>query len=529
MLKVIIADDEAHICRLIQALVDWNTMGMEVIGVASNGVEAIEKVDMLKPDLLITDIRMPGCSGLELIEHVKTSNPNLEVIIISGFAHFPYAQTAMKFGVGDYLLKPINKAELIQTLQKIILKIHQRIESEQGLEQLLDKEQYTKQKLKTNLIHDLLENKVGILSINQLQNDYGMDIQEGVFQTFCLKLDYEEGVLSEHAIAILQEKIAGTIKARLQDLCFDYVFMMDAYRGYAVLHFDNKRQEDVRKAIRFCLNQFIIQKTILGPIDFTIAIHAKLQTPSGLADSLHQCNEIMKERIVLGTEQIIEAVPRERGLKGENLLEGYSRMIVHAVENLDLEESQKALLFLQDAVKGMKNIRGFEVLELVVSAGTLFLMQCEPNNQKEMIELYTKSCEHCNSVTMLFEQLDKIQTKVINNLKFEHDDAAIRPVRMAKKYIQHHYMEQITLEEVSASVGLSATYFSVLFKKEIGEGFAKYLMGVRIDAAKILLRESTSSVASICETVGYHDLKHFTHTFEKFTGLKPSAYRKLYG
>ena len=104
-----------------------------------------------------------------------------------------------------------------------------------------------------------------------------------------------------------------------------------------------------------------------------------------------------------------------------------------------------------------------------------------------------------------------------------------RPVRKAKQYIQSRYSEQITLEEVSDAVGLSPAYFSSLFKKTQGEGFARYLIGVRMEQAKLLLRETNLSTSEICRKVGYNDLKHFTHTFEKAAGVKPSMYRKLYG
>ena len=109
MIRVIIADDEKLICRLVQALADWDSLGMEVAGTAENGLEALQLVEALEPDILITDIRMPGCDGLELIRRAKELRPQLEVVIISGYAHFEYAQSAIQFGVGNYLLKPIKK------------------------------------------------------------------------------------------------------------------------------------------------------------------------------------------------------------------------------------------------------------------------------------------------------------------------------------------------------------------------------------------------------------------------------------
>ncbi|MEG2731993.1 MAG: response regulator, partial [Clostridium sp.] len=119
MLKVIVADDEEKICQLIVKLVDWTSLGMEVAAIASNGIEAMEKIISLKPDIVITDIRMPGYDGLELIKRAKSEGINTEFIIISGYRHFEYAQNAIRYGVGDYLLKPIKKDELMDALKRI--------------------------------------------------------------------------------------------------------------------------------------------------------------------------------------------------------------------------------------------------------------------------------------------------------------------------------------------------------------------------------------------------------------------------
>ena len=139
ILKVVIADDEVRICQLIQALIDWDSMGMKVVGIAHNGEEACEMVRQTQPDILITDIRMPGCSGLELVKRVKELDSALEVIIISGYAHFEYAQQAISYGVGHYLLKPVNKGELTATLQKLQKKIGERKESELNHQELVNK------------------------------------------------------------------------------------------------------------------------------------------------------------------------------------------------------------------------------------------------------------------------------------------------------------------------------------------------------------------------------------------------------
>ena len=118
MIKVLIADDEKKICRLIEMLCDWRSMGMEIVGFAHNGPEAIEMLDKCRPDILIIDIRMPGCDGIEVIKNARQMNFHLEIIIISGYADFAYAKAAIVHGVSGYLLKPIKRVELEEALEQ---------------------------------------------------------------------------------------------------------------------------------------------------------------------------------------------------------------------------------------------------------------------------------------------------------------------------------------------------------------------------------------------------------------------------
>ena len=112
MLSVVLADDENKILLLLQKLIDWQSLGYEIAGTANDGLRALELVREKQPDLLITDVRMPGCSGIELIQRAKDLQPNLHFIIISGYRKFEYAQNALKYGVEDYLLKPIKQDDL---------------------------------------------------------------------------------------------------------------------------------------------------------------------------------------------------------------------------------------------------------------------------------------------------------------------------------------------------------------------------------------------------------------------------------
>ncbi len=529
MLKVMIADDEERICKLIIALVDWEKMGMEVIGVAHDGLEAIEMATKERPEILITDIQMPGCSGLDLIEKVKRSITDLEIIIISGYAHFDYAQSAIKFGVGNYLLKPIDKMELYTTLRKLKERILKRKESETDRMQLLQKSEYDIYRLQMNLTEQLINKRAGEISLERLQTEYYLRMKPGIFQAFWIKIDGREEELSEAGIRIILDKVQSLLHNILQPKCHELLLYKASWACVGIMNYESGKSEEVRRSLRDCFSHLEAQKNMYEPVTFSIALGCGAGEAEKLQTSVQEAAAIIKERLIKGTGRILDRLPQHRVLHEQNLLEKYLRFITHAIEVMSPEEAEIALERVRTGLEEAKHVSGCEVLELAVSCGRLFLSQLELQHREEKIKKFTEQCEQCSSVNELFGRLSALQKEYLEELASKHENDAARPIRQAKQYIQNHFSEQITMEEVSNSVGLSTAYFSVLFKKSEEEGFAKYLTNVRIGEAKRLLRESQLTVAEICRRVGYHDLKHFTHIFEKATGVKPATYRKLYG
>ena len=531
MQKVMIADDEERICRLIEALVDWESLHMEVVAVAHNGLEAAELVDKFRPDILITDIRMPGCSGLELIEKVKKNMPELEIIIISGYAHFEYAKSAIKFGVGEYLLKPINKAELTMTLERLRTKIEMRLREREGRQQMEQKSRHDVQRLRELLLERILEEKTEGLSFAALEEEYYLEMRPGLFQAIWLKIDSQEEELGEKGKNIVIERSGRLLESSLKHKCFDMLCKEQGQGNYiGILNYAEEKQEEIRRILKDCLNQLESGKKLYGEIFFSMAVGSVVKEPVEMARSLREASLIIEERLIKGTGRFLDYMPEgNSALHEKGLLEKYLRTVTHAIEIMSEEETEKALEQIRSGAAEVKDVRGYELFELVSSCGALFLSQVESKERREKLELFSKKCRQCGSQEALFQVLQDLQRSYIRELVQQHEGDMVRPIRQAKQYIQNHFSEPITQEEVSSIVGLSSTYFSALFKKEEGEGFAKYLTGVRMEQAKVLLRESNLSVSEICRRVGYNDLKHFIHNFEKATGLKPAAYRKLYG
>lgn len=529
MLKVIIADDERLICRLVQALADWDSLGMEVVAMAENGLEALELIEARRPDILITDIRMPGCDGLELIRSAKQMMPDLEVVIISGYAHFEYAQSAMKYGAGYYLLKPIKQTELMETLEKIREKCEARLETKSAISRQHQNSQKDLSRIRESLMKDLLSEHPGNLTREILADTYHIHTAGDMYQVFMVKMDCDMAAVNRPAAEVMQEKIGGIFKNTLSPLCHDMVLYFQSYTGYGVVNCDLAGKDELRRGLRECLNHLEVKKNLFGPLNYTISLGAAVENPGRLAFSLETARNAMMERLIEGTGRLLETVPTGSGIEKQNLLDKYVKAMEHSVENLDAGEAARASSVFEKEALALRDICGRELLELVLSAGRLFIARAALSNVEEIQQEFAAGCAQCGTAAELFGRLEEIQEKLLSEARELRSSEAARPVRVAKQYVMQHFQEPITLETVCESIGFSVNYFSMLFKRETGEGFAKYLTRIRIEEAKTLLRETNLPIAEICEKVGYSDRKHFTHTFHKATGLNPVEYRKLYG
>lgn len=528
MWKVIIADDENLICRLVQALVDWEALDMRVEATAENGPDALEKIKKYHPDILITDIRMPGLNGLELIKQAKEIAPELEFIIISGYAHFEYAQNAMSMGVRNYILKPIKQDELCGALQSVIkcLKENRRendlTDSESG------QREGERQLLRRKLILELRQGQT-CMTKEKLENLYGFTAEGDCLQGFTLKMDMDSGQMDMNALNLLREKGRETFGDCLQRWCEDCEICFEQYTGYGILNYREQNREHVRFQLRDFLRRMEAKKSLFGEVDFTLALGGETKQASKLEDSLQRSTQIIEERLVEGCGKMLEGMPQQSGIQKQVLLEHFAKETEHALEVLDVEEARRAAQKLKQEVLEVPDVRGAEILDIVLQAGQFFLFRLGNEQSEKLQQVFTGNCMHRGSTDGLFEELEKLQEIIFTEMMENRENDVSRPIRMSKQYIKQNYKKNITLDEVAEYVGFSATYFSAFFKKETGEGFAKYLTRIRIEEAKELLRETGLSVAEICEEVGYSDRKHFTYTFHKMTGVNPAQYRKLYG
>jgi two-component system, response regulator YesN len=536
MIKVIIADDEENVCQLIRGLIDWKSLDMEIVGVAHNGVEALDMVKALPPDLMITDIRMPGYDGLEMIRRAKNIKQDLDFIIISGYRHFEYAQNAIKYGVSDYLLKPIKKDDFLVALNKMRDRYMQRNEQLSKEERLKIRLKSDVDRLRANLFTERLLKKgmtTSDLTLETINENYHFSFQPGLFQVCAVKIDcgYEDQY--NNTIKILEDKVIQILNSLLKEQCFDMEIYSDDSITYCILNYSAVDKKNIRKQMKSVFDELMVQKVAFEQHEFTIGAGTVVEDVNELKETFRAARYAIGQRLLLGTGKFIENVTMQAQSQRESvLLAELNRTMGSALEVLDRDAVLKCISGLKEQISA-ENLSGMEIFSLARHVCEMYLTHLR-NNQIQIQygeEFYEKFCIHanrCSSIDQLFEYLSFMVGESLGVIIEDKKQADTKPIRLAKQYIQQNYMRPISLDDVSSLVGFNATYFSTLFKKESGSNFVDYLSEIRMNKAKELLRETNLSIAVICEQVGYNDLKNFTKSFKKNIGLKPNEYRKLY-
>lgn len=520
-IRVLIADDEARICKLIAALVDWDALGMQLVGTASNGVEAIAAIERTQPELLITDIRMPGCDGLELIRQAREQQPGLLFIIISGYTQFEYAQLAIKYGVSDYLLKPIDRQELTAALGHIRAELTSRRQA-QALSDRMRRSLYSgRRKVRACYLTDILNQRKLELTLDEINEEYRYSFRDERFIGFAVKLMGAQEDCGDVRSFLLSQLRSASIDAELS-------FEPESGTGTGVVNFRADAEQQVLRCLDGCLRQ--LQQTG-GAGSRTVCLAAGPAAElGGLPDSVLTARRLLDERFVRGGSRVLTGLPELAGLPIMDLLADFLRRLAQALEQEDKDAVRRTVSRLQESAQQEPGTTGRELLKLVLLAGEKVLETHGDDAQNEpALSAFRARCAQCVTADQLFGALEQFLCALAERLSESRMNDELLPLRQAQKFLEQHYMENISLEQVAGLAGFNPSYFSVLFKKKCGVGFQDYLTAIRIRHAKELLTQGGVPVLEVCYAVGYKDVKHFNRVFKRATNLRPSEFKRLYG
>ena len=536
MLKVLIADDEKMICSLISQLLDWNALGYEIVGMAYTGVDAYEMIRKEQPDVIISDIRMPGYDGIELIKRTKEAGIEAEFVMISGFKQFEYAQNAMKYGVKYYLLKPIEEDKLQEIAEEIKDSILSRQQHDHYRNQLELEIQETRDKMKKRFLTSMLfgeQESRKIADCNSINQEYSTSFKEGVFQAVFIKVDTDGG--EEESIGSMIEKLEKYTDI-LGDVCEEHI-TTEMHSGIITLvNYKFEQEALVRKKIEEMYEE--IKKYIDRFEGFSVVLGVGRKMDHFLESNLclQTAIDAIKYRIRISNTNIIylENYQFEPYDINKIVTEGKKQAYLSKVVSGDIRGAQECLAATLREIRysggSYSPILFFDILIAYVDLLTDYCKQQDLYSEEyeRNLKKWNVSTDNIRSEKMLLAVTEDLIRETLEYAAEEKKSKDIKPIREIKKYIEENYMEEISLGQLAELVDMNASYLSSVFKKETGMTYSEYLILCRVKQASRLLVETNLSIGEIAHQSGYQDARYFSKQFSKQVGLKPSEYRKLY-
>lgn len=491
MLRAVVFDDEYIVLQGLQAMIDWNAHGIELCGTATNGQEGLELFRHLRPELIFTDIRMPGMDGLQLVETVLQEAPETYCIVFSGFNEFEYVKKAIQLGVRDYLEKPIT----IQSIEKAIQKSTEYFQTQRDTQTIRQKWQESRLELLEKVSFDLLFNRENAVTRLEAHLEKESEKLQGVT---VVSYSHEQPSLPKHVncvwVPVQNDQERLLVVYHFEALPEDFWEMMDHLsadsvagigRTYAEPELAGHSYKEAQKALR--TGRLMNAK---GNVFFE-EISSFPALPPGITE--HEERIIMHIRTGNRTE----------------LMEQVDQFIAWLrVERLDPELAESQILKL--IYLAMQTYRESGAYNRLSELEKQFLPHLEIRQMSaegKMLDWFRAEMERLADYSL--ETREKTKHGAIDR---------------ARAYIERNLSRDLTLSEVAEHVDMNPAYLSVLFKEQMGESYIKFLTRSRMELAKQLLSKGYK-VAEVSEKVGYHTYRHFSEVFKKFTGVPPGQYK----
>ena len=537
MFKVLIIDDEPIIRKGLKNIINWKNFGCEVCGEAGDGLDGSELIQKHLPDIIITDIRMPEMDGLTMLRDMKRMVPNSKVIILTGHRDFDYVHEALKLGAFDFLLKPSKIEELTSVIVRAVKELKFQMGRTEELEKLKVLFQQNipvlREKLLYDVIYEINTNEEDILEKLEL-----FDISINNFFMLIVQNDSEDTDsrdISQYDRHLYQFGIINTFNEVFSDH-FNVISITLNNIGIAFLVMYADKNEDAADLIdKKCS---YLQEIIRSCFGFTVSIAVSSEGTelTQLPQQFKECREALEHKFYLGSNSIIFHGDVNTFFKYDDhsMLEKLQKALIEGIKSGNDASVTERLNDIFSYVKGTdpmdkEFIKNF-YWNTVSSVNNIRMCLPSADNDKrpeysELSGLYGL-IEKCCNADELNSLLEESARSVTLKVKSYNNKSIKLILRKAVEYLQTHYHEQVTLNEVAAHAYVSTYYISRMFKREVGKSFVDYLNEIRIEKAKEMLKDVKLKTYEVAEKVGIPDAHYFSRLFKKYVGVTPTEFRE---
>lgn len=538
-MKVFLVEDEYIVREGIKNNIDWEKNGYDFCGEASDGELAFPMISEKRPDIVITDIRMPFMDGIELSRMIKEEYPEIKIIILSGHEEFEYAKAAIQIGVEEYLLKPINGDELLQVVNRVAQKIKEENESRETLQEGEGDENF--EYAKRQLLSSLIDDNASLSDAMEQGKKIHLNLMAQCYNIMMLKLqrkNKEQGF--SQRILELYKTMEDTLKEQDgQSIMFDR-----APEGKVIL-FMGSGEEEIRRNMDVFAGQFREILPEYEDVTYFGSVGVPVMRLRELGESYEAASHGFSYRFLTEPNQIVDNHTVFDQTRNEKKFScSIGSVDIQNLDNQKIEsflkggEMDEIHFFVEeymkntgDAGKNSMIFRQYIVMDMFFAASH-FLTQITDGREQlgepfESPEQMQKIVSDLEATVVYIKELFTKVMQVRDAQTTEHNSDV---VENAKKYISENYHdEELTLNTVAHEVNVSPNHLSAMFSQKTGQTFVKYLTDVRMHRAKELLKCTSKRSNEICEEVGYRDPHYFSHLFKKNVGCSPIQYRERGG
>lgn len=519
--KVFLVEDEIVAREGIRDNVDWQSAGFEFCGEAPDGEIALPLIQKLQPDVIITDIKMPFMDGLQLCKVVREQMPWVKIIILSGHDEFDYAQSAIKLGVTEYLLKPISANEIQNVLQTVATALNQESEERENLKELQSQIKDVLALQRERLLLQLMVGGVSSTAAIEQCRQIGLDIIAQHYLVILLKVHLPEnrGQIDFARYHEIQSKVANLVNKH------SGAFFTQKSVEELLLIMTGEDAEHLKQDGLFLAG--LIQQDIEAETGHRVSVGVGT-VQQRLTDIFHSFAEALTA---------VSPSPPNKPLCQQNHLAKMLKLETSAIE----QQLKSGLMSefdtffdthlqpLGEAALQSTLIKHYLFVDLILTAAQFVNdLEGEANKIIPVMDDIEGFLANIQTIGQMKEAIRNIFSTV---LTFRNDQAQYEKAKLifrAKDFIDANFADpNLLLNEVAATVNLSPSHFSVVFGRETGESFKDYLTRVRIERAKELLRTTNMKCSEVAYESGYSDPHYFSYVFRKNTGLPPQQFRQL--
>ncbi len=521
MFKIIIVDDDFLVRTYLKQLKAWEKAGYELVGDAGDGEAALELIENIFPDVIITDISMPLLDGIELIKKVREHNQSSYIIVLSCHDDFEYVKEAMKCGADEYVLKnSLNEESLYKLLQDTSVQLKDRKKSHSESEKKDSLIETGRGTLKYHFFNGILSGSYTAEERERRRKEAGVSakyINSAVITVFFLewaKMQQEHSRLELDQISqkFLRD-ITEEMHAREDSPFIECIYLgegifcifVDLSELRGVVGMKQRLTQTATACFRCTSNVSHEMEVGVSSICFGT---------DGMPKAFHQARDMMKlsfykkDTILYYDEEpsIGKVVPREA-----------ERMLDVAEEFVDEDDYEGFKQYMESVVKAFEEF---------YTDRRLVIQWIKKLDQKLKVDRMQESYNRIVRIDQLIDLCEEYHKKIFLEKKSAVPEGINSSVRFVVNYLNAHYKEPIGLNDAADVAGLNAAYLSYLFKQEMGVGFSNYLLNLRMECAAKLLQKTNDKVKDVAEKSGFGDYRYFAKTFKKIYGMSPAEYRK---